>query len=139
MKHFALLALVLVAATSFASDVAYKSGSKATGLKVGDVLVVTLQALPGAGYVWAATVDKTKKLALSQTKTLPLNGNGVGGKQTMVFRFKALAPGKSTVNFVYGRPWEIKKGGKATKTMAIATLISPNHPTKTTSHSQAKH
>lgn len=117
--------LPLLAFASIASASTYVLDPMATSspqLKVGDTLIVQLNAMPGAGYTWTSNVTKASGLKLVSTKTLVGKSGMVGGAQQQVFTFKATAAGSQNLQFQYGRAWEIAKGATPQKT--FSELIS---------------
>jgi predicted secreted protein/Tol biopolymer transport system component len=79
-------------------------------LKVGQILVVTLESNPTTGYSWEQAEDQDTILEQqgqpdfisSQTGGPPIVG--AGGWE--VFRFKAVKLGKMILKLIYRRPWE---------------------------------
>jgi len=79
-------------------------------LKLGQILVVTLESNPSTGYRWQQTENPESILKQigeaefmqSETGDPPLVG--AGGWE--VFRFRAASAGQMTLQLVYHRPWE---------------------------------
>ena len=121
MKALLALGFFCVAALTMAGDVVYNPKLALQRMKVGDTLSFKLEALPGAGYIWQPTPLGHNNLKYVGSKTATQKGAGIGGKVTMTLQFKATSAGDATIALQYGRPWELKKGGKATK-MIVAKI-----------------
>lgn len=71
---------------------------------VGEEFTVTLDAVPGAGYVWEETHDAAKVELVSEDAELAGTSPGASRVSRLVFR--AVAPGDDAVQLRYLRPWE---------------------------------
>jgi inhibitor of cysteine peptidase len=119
-----LLALALLAAGCRASNVV-QAGPDDNGrqieMKVGQELVITLEANPTTGYSWdvdALSEDVIRAAGepeFESASTLV----GAGGTQTM--RFEAVEAGQSTLTLAYRRPWE--KDVRPIETYSIEVIV----------------
>ncbi|MHC4353122.1 MAG: protease inhibitor I42 family protein, partial [Planctomycetota bacterium] len=82
-----------------------------TELKLGQILVVTLESNPTTGYRWEQVDDPDSILEqMGEADYIPSHTGdppliGAGGWE--VFRFKAISAGQMTLNLVYHRPWDV--------------------------------
>jgi inhibitor of cysteine peptidase len=84
----------------------FEDPAQAIRAAVGETFALALAGNPTTGYTWQATVDPGY-LALAGEEFEPVDaGVGSGGKE--IFRFRALAPGKSEIECDYRRPWDKK-------------------------------
>ena len=76
-------------------------------LELGQMLMVRLPVQAGTGYSWTASPD-TGNLEFVDQSTLHPFGEAptIGGGQTQMFMYRAIAPGTTTLRFIYRRPWE---------------------------------
>lgn len=76
-------------------------------VRVGDEVVIQLPAQMGTGYSWQLRAREAK-IAVPQgepeLKSTP--GQAPGAAEQQLFRFKIQAPGSTTVQLQYVRPWE---------------------------------
>ena len=94
-------------------------------LEQGQILVVTLESNPTTGYSWQQAENQEPYLEQmgqpefksSQTGGPPMVG--AGGWE--IFRFKAISPGKMTLQLVYRRPWE--EGVEPVNNFSLNVLI----------------
>jgi inhibitor of cysteine peptidase len=76
-------------------------------LEPGQLLEVRLPMQAGTGYSWAASGDGASLEFIDQTTLHPWGGAPtVGGTQTQMFIYRAIAPGDAVLRFAYRRPWE---------------------------------
>ena len=77
-------------------------------LEVGQLLEVRLPMQAGTGYSWSQPSELSPSIEFINQVTLhPLGAQGmVGGSQTQMFIYRAIAPGEVTLTFGYRRPWE---------------------------------
>lgn len=77
-------------------------------VKKGDILEVILNTNPSTGYEWTIVNIDTSKLNIVDEKYTPKIVNdkivGSGGSKTHIF--KSIDKGKTTVDFIYSRPFE---------------------------------
>jgi predicted secreted protein/N-acetylneuraminic acid mutarotase len=79
-------------------------------LKLGQVLVVTLESNPSTGYSWEVVENQDSILEqIGEAEYKPVEQTdppmvGAGGWE--IFRFKATSAGQETLNLVYRRSWE---------------------------------
>jgi len=90
-------------------------------LNEGQVLVVTLEANPSAGYTWEA-VEANEKI-LRQTGEIEFEpGSGLlGAPGNQILRFEAVSGGQTTLKLIYHRPWE--KGVEPAGTFSIQVVV----------------
>jgi inhibitor of cysteine peptidase len=94
-------------------------------LKLGQMLVVTLESNPTTGYRWQQADNPESVLQHigeaefkpSQTGEPPLIG--AGGLE--IFRFRAVRTGQMTLQLVYHRPWE--EGAEPLKTFSLEVVV----------------
>jgi inhibitor of cysteine peptidase len=111
--------IVLVAAAALAGPSSAQSGpdlrppvvvgenSGPVRLDPGQLLEVRLPMRAGTGYSWAASGDGANLEFIDQTTLHPWGGApSVGGTQTQMFIYRAIAPGEAVLRFAYRRPWE---------------------------------
>ena len=81
--------------------------SGAVRLEPGQLLEVRLPMQAGTGYSWAPSGDGGSLEFIDQTTLHPWGGAPtVGGNQTQMFIYRAIAPGEAVLRFAYRRPWE---------------------------------
>ncbi len=73
-------------------------------VKLGDELVIALDANPTTGYSWEASFDQEMLALLKQEYRRSSELIGSGG--TAVFVFRPLKRGSGTIELRYRRPWE---------------------------------
>jgi inhibitor of cysteine peptidase len=81
----------------------------AVAVRQGAPLVINLSADPTTGYGWVLTSDQGKSVWLIggpdfTPDPLPAGMMGVGG--TTTYRFRALDPGTTRLDFAYRQSWE---------------------------------
>jgi inhibitor of cysteine peptidase len=73
-------------------------------LRVGDTLVVSLQANPSTGYRWQITENNPSILrSLGAPTFVPDRGELIGGRGRQVFRFQAVGNGGTGLTMLYQR------------------------------------
>ena len=92
----------------------------------GAPLVINLAAEPATGYGWMLTTDQGKSVWLIggpdyTPDPIPPGMMGVGG--TTTFRFRALDPGTTKLEFAYRRFWE--NDVPATKEVRYDVTVTP--------------
>jgi predicted secreted protein len=75
-------------------------------VRAGDVVQVELEGIGGTGYWWHVTEVDRGLLQLLSEETRALPEKKVGGPVTGAWRFKAVAPGQTTLVMQYYRVWE---------------------------------
>jgi inhibitor of cysteine peptidase len=75
-------------------------------MEVEQEVLVSLEANPTTGYIWAVDSDVDSSLWLVGEIEFESESNlaGAGGMQTL--QFKALAPGEGDLTLIYHRPFE---------------------------------
>jgi inhibitor of cysteine peptidase len=105
----ALLAALLVACGSSATRLVEGDAGSTVELQTGDKLEVVLVGNPTTGYQWeVGSVDQAvlKPAGEPEYETDPNAEGLVGAGGTFTFTFEAVAPGQTTLELVYRRPWE---------------------------------
>lgn len=75
-------------------------------LQVGQTLVVTLQGLGTAGYVWEVTSTPGPTLEqVGDRETMPPTTDAVGASARESFRFRGARPGETTLQLADRRPF----------------------------------
>jgi predicted secreted protein len=93
-------------------------------LEPGQLLEVRLPMQAGTGYSWAASRDGASLEFIDQTTLHPWGGApSVGGTQTQMFIYRAVAPGEAVLRFAYRRPWE--GGIPPAKTVETVVSVRP--------------
>lgn len=105
-----VLGLIALAGTGPAQDnkddtvIQASDGKGTTTLPVGRTLVVKLVGQAGTGYAWK--LEKLDERLLSPLgKPFVEKAARVGGQNLTVFRFKAVAAGRTTMELHYRRPF----------------------------------
>lgn len=90
----------------------------------GDTVEVRLRSTPGTGYSWkvlhtdsAVLAQKGAPVFVPPPKEIP------GAEGHLVFDFLASAPGRSTLQLAYGRPWE--KDAAPARTFNVEVTVRP--------------
>ena len=89
-------------------------------LNVGDTLSIKLKSNATTGYSWSAS-DLPSSLQLTGAKTVPGKAGRVGEPGFQTLTFKAVAPGDSTLQLNYARPFE--KNSPPAKTFHVSISI----------------
>jgi inhibitor of cysteine peptidase len=88
------------------SEVKLTAKDSTANLKVGQAFNVSLEANPTTGFTWEAQNLDGKLIAQTGDAEFKSDTNLTGASGMLTLRFKALAPGKTTLHLVYHRPWE---------------------------------
>jgi len=76
------------------------------GLRVGELLEVTLAGNPTTGYMWdVASVDPNILKPVEQLE-FQADSKAIGSPGKLTLRFEAARPGKTPLKLIYHRPWE---------------------------------
>lgn len=75
---------------------------------VGEAFEVALDAQLGTGFSWRPSAV-AGLVQLGEPRTA--GAERPGGAETQRFRFKATAPGRYVLEFVYGQPWAADQKG----------------------------
>ncbi len=93
-------AILLQACFSFVGCVSSdKAGSD-------EMAVIELKGNPTTGYLWSYTIADESVISVSEESEYLGKGNVVGAPSMFYYMIHPLAPGETTVTFVYKRPWE---------------------------------
>jgi predicted secreted protein len=79
------------------------NNGQTVNLKVGDVLVVTLNADLSAGYSWSLSADTLAALQLTSGPTTLSDASVPGAPQRQQWTFTAVAPGQDIVRLTYAQ------------------------------------
>ncbi len=82
-----------------------KDNDKTVTLSQGGILVVRLEYSAGTGYAWQVKEYDRQGLEFLGESTAEISGIP-GGRETCIFRFKALQAGVYPIEIDYFRPWE---------------------------------
>ena len=87
-----------------------KDNGSRVQLEVGEDLVLRLEAIPGAGYIWSVTVDIGRILSPVGEPVFERRDPGLmGGVEYQVFTYKVISAGTLPLRYEYRRPWEKQK------------------------------
>ena len=75
-------------------------------LRVGDKLEVTLPGSPTTGFQWEIGSVDTSILRPTGEPEFKSSSDALGSGGQFAFRFKAVAPGQTTLKLIYHRPFE---------------------------------
>lgn len=90
----------------------------------GDTVEVRLRSTPGTGYSWKVLHTDSAVLARKKAPVfVPPPKEIPGAEGHLVFDFLASAPGKSTLELAYVRPWE--KDTAPARTFNIDVTVRP--------------
>ena len=93
---------------------------KTVEMFVGDELEVVLPGKPTTGYVWEVSALDSTSLRQGKTDFIAdTNAIGAGGME--IFRFKAIAVGRSGVKLIFHRPFE--QNVPPIKTFEVTVII----------------
>jgi predicted secreted protein len=120
------LAAIIVAAASLAATATAGVGAappKRVSLDVGDELAIRLPGKPSTGYVWRLRFGDRRVLKPLGSKYVPAKHppNVVGRGGIYVFRFRAVAPGRTLLRFVYARSFAPKQGPTVVEVVVVVT------------------
>jgi inhibitor of cysteine peptidase len=90
-------------------------------LNVGDTLLLSLESNPTTGYGWQISeIDQRMLREASHEYEAEASGLvGSGGRE--IWRFGALAAGRTTLQLEYRRPWE--EGVEPEKTFSVQVVV----------------
>lgn len=87
-------------------------------LEQGQTLAITLDSNPTTGYSWARDPNQVDDILVQVGEAeYKSKSNLIGGGGIETLRFRADAPGKTTLALIYRRPWE-----EGTKPAEVYTL-----------------
>lgn len=76
-------------------------------VEAGKPFAIRFQSSPGTGYNWVLAAEPDKKLLEFLGEKMAEPGSGLlGGRETFVWTFRALAAGETEIAMNYVRPWE---------------------------------
>ena len=82
----------------------FEDPTKAIRALVGETFTVVLAGNPTTGFTWQPAFDPGYLELVDESFEPADKGVGSGGQE--VFRFRAVAPGKSELSCEYRRPWD---------------------------------
>ena len=98
-----------------------QAGSQAV-LQAGDMLQVNLEGNPSTGYMWSVeSLDAAVLKVVGEPEFHPAS-SALGASGTVMYRFKAVGTGQTTLKLIYSRPFE--KGVPPLKTFAASVLVT---------------
>ena len=90
-----------------------KSIEGAISLRINQEVVIRAEALKSAGFLWSARSDDPAVALREVTIPRPSTGNRtVGAPEPQYFLLRAMNPGKSNIEFRYGRPRDNESRGE---------------------------
>jgi len=101
-------------------------GESRLELRVGEKVAIELEAVLTAGFEWRLDTAPSGAISVRDEEPVATTGT-IGGSSSQSFVLEAREPGRATVEFVYGRPWqdkvherhtvqvEVKSAGRASK------------------------
>jgi len=89
----------------------------------GEPFAIRFQSSPGTGYSWVLAAEPDKKLLefLAEEVEEPKSGL-LGGQETVLWTFRALAVGEATIAMNYVRPWEKEAAPARTHVFTVKIL-----------------
>ena len=99
---------VILSSCSPALTLTNQDAGRSVDVKLGDTIMITLDANPTTGYTWEVAPDVRTSLRLAGQPTYTASQpvmTGSGGKMT--FRFTAVTAGETSLKLIYHRPWEV--------------------------------
>ena len=97
-----------------------KNNGNTVMIAVGDTLAVALLCSPSLGYSWEIKrIDETRIEVVGEPKFKPAERAGPSGD--MVFRFRAIASGESTLQLRYVRPPQARR--RRERTFRIIVIV----------------
>jgi inhibitor of cysteine peptidase len=76
-------------------------------VEAGMPFAIRFRTSPGTGYGWALAAEPDRKLLEFVAEKMEEPGSGLlGGPETAVWTFRALAAGEADIAMNYVRPWE---------------------------------
>ena len=101
-----------------------KSASSSVDLKKGSLLVISLPASLGAGYIWrVSALPKSLLRQAGEPTFMPSSNqsNWFEGREYEKLTFRAEESGFGTLELKYGRPWE--SYGSGAKTYRVEVTV----------------
>jgi inhibitor of cysteine peptidase len=90
-------------------------------LEQGQTLAITLESNPTTGYGWARDPTQTDDVLVQVGEPeYKSKSNLIGGGGAETLRFRAEAPGETTLSLVYRRPWEEDAKPAQTYTLVVS-------------------
>lgn len=86
-----------------------KENNQSVRLIAGQVLKIRLPGNPTTGYKWILQIkpdEKVFRLVKEAYQPFVKNPHILGGTGSQYWEFLSLAPGRTSLLLVYGRPWE---------------------------------
>jgi inhibitor of cysteine peptidase len=95
----------------------------------GDTLEVRLHSTPGTGFTWKVLqVDKSVLAQKNAPVFVPPPQNIPGAEGHLMFDFLAVAPGRSTLQLAYSRPWEKDTAPARTFNVEVTVRSATDRP-----------
>jgi predicted secreted protein len=102
------LAALLIGGCAIAASIlriTENDGGKTFEMKVGDTFELSLKMASGTGYIWELSPVDTHLLQADERRTLADNPSMPGAPVRVIWPFKALAAGRTTLTALLVRPW----------------------------------
>ena len=118
-----VIASMVLAGCGSAREVELGADADGTQVKLeqGQTVAITLDSNPTTGYSWARDATETDDiLALVGEPEYKSQSILIGGGGVETWRFRAEAPGTTTLHLVYRRPWEKDAEPAATYTLQVS-------------------
>ncbi len=106
-------------------------------LKMGDLLVVTLEGNPTTGFSWEMAPAEAAVVALQGEPEFKAESDLIGAPGIFNFTFKAVANGQQALTLIYHRPFE--KDVAPEKTVTFSVVVGDTVPTPQASPTTVVH
>ena len=101
-----LIALFFLSGCSSEPKVVESDSGKLIKIRAGETFLVELSGNPATGYMWEVSEADASILRQTNETIFKADRNSIGSPGKFNLRFKAIAPGKTTLALAYRRPWE---------------------------------
>lgn len=106
-----------------AAGCSHTSSGEPVKVKRGETFEVKLESQVATGYRWSLTDSLDARFLELIEKTYQRAEEDVDGSPDLeIWKFKALSPGKTVINFLYNPAWQKEKADDA-KTRSIEVII----------------
>ena len=101
-------------------DMPGKMTGESKDVSVGEEFEIELESNPSTGYEWTMTTRPDEAiLGLTRDEFVPSDSTAVGAPGKHIWRFKALAAGKTTIVLEYARSWEEDEKPRQVHTVTV--------------------
>ncbi len=118
-KKITLLSFVIVL-TIFGCKAQNKVADSTLNYTTGEEIKVELEQNITTGYRWVQAANSDSTIVTLVKSEYISNEEIIGGPGKVMFTFKALKPGKTTIELQYARSWESKPAETRTYNFAIS-------------------